>query len=366
MRVYDTSSTSAQAHLLKTIPARDVGWSITDVRIAPDQRSVAYSSWCEAIHLCLLDDNQDNQTPLVLDSMYDRNFCVFSFSFSHDSREIIGGASDGSVYIYDLIRGRAVQHGRQCHLEDVNAIAFMAGASDVFLSSGDDGIVRMWDRRCLIGGGESDWVPCCEFAGHQGGCTYIDPHPDGRHFLTNCKDQCIKLWDCRRPSSATDVTAARRLARQHGHYYDYRWELPRQRFDPIEQDASIMTYGGYHSVSSTLIRARFSPQFNTGGRYIICGSADGAALVYDVLSGEPVYQYLAHSAPTRDVHWHPYRQEIITSGWDGIHNLWVHRRVLDIDEKTKCVTERRNDFVKQGKEIKRARFISPRPRRGPF
>jgi len=31
----------------------------------------------------------------------DRRFCVFSIVFSHDGREIFGGANNGYIYIYD-------------------------------------------------------------------------------------------------------------------------------------------------------------------------------------------------------------------------------------------------------------------------
>ena len=31
----------------------------------------------------------------------DLQFCVFSVSFSSDSREILGGADDGCLYVYD-------------------------------------------------------------------------------------------------------------------------------------------------------------------------------------------------------------------------------------------------------------------------
>lgn len=34
-----------------------------------------------------------------------RRFCVFSLKFSNDGREILGGANDGYLYVYD----------RECH-----------------------------------------------------------------------------------------------------------------------------------------------------------------------------------------------------------------------------------------------------------
>lgn len=37
--------------------------------------------------------------------------------------------------------------------------------------------------------------------GHLEGITYIDTRGDGRYFISNGKDQTIKLWDIRKMSS---------------------------------------------------------------------------------------------------------------------------------------------------------------------
>jgi len=45
LRVYHTAEGKFQ--LLKTIQARDVGWSILDTAFSPDGNYVVYSSWSE-------------------------------------------------------------------------------------------------------------------------------------------------------------------------------------------------------------------------------------------------------------------------------------------------------------------------------
>lgn len=37
--------------------------------------------------------------------------------------------------------------------------------------------------------------------GHLEGITFIDSRGDGRHLISNSKDQSIKLWDIRKMSS---------------------------------------------------------------------------------------------------------------------------------------------------------------------
>ena len=75
-------------------------------------------------------------------------FCIFSMRFSQDGDEILCGAKDGYIYLYD--RGanrRSLKVG--AHEDDVNAVAFVDSATHILASAGDDGICKIWDRRSL-------------------------------------------------------------------------------------------------------------------------------------------------------------------------------------------------------------------------
>ena len=106
-------------------------------------------------------------------------FCVFSVKFSQDSRqvitgyyivmttllrEILGGANDGCLYVYD--REINQQTSRiQAHKDDINAVitqlrvgrykytitvcpqvSFLDDSTHLLASGGDDGLVMVWDR----------------------------------------------------------------------------------------------------------------------------------------------------------------------------------------------------------------------------
>ena len=96
----------------------------------------------------------------------------------------------------------------------------------------------------------------------------MNPYQDGWTVLTNSKDQRLKLWDIR---MFTKESAARRFERDVVESaWDYRWEEIPERYDSKivksrEDDTSVMTLAG-HTVSQTLIRARFSPDY-TQNRY---------------------------------------------------------------------------------------------------
>lgn len=82
----------------------------------------------------------------------------------------------------------------------------------------------MWDRRTLNDGRPK---PVGVLAGHMDGVTYIDSRGDGRHLISNSKDQSIKLWDIRRFSSEAAINNTLRAV--HEQTWDYRWqEVPKK------------------------------------------------------------------------------------------------------------------------------------------
>ena len=125
--------------------------------------------------------------------------------------------------------------------------------------------------------------------GHTEGITHIDSKGDGRYFISNCKDQTVKLWDIRRMSDASAAAAKIRERPLPVWNWDYRYmRFPGTGWDMKHpDDASLQTYSG-HLVDQTLIRAYFSPAATTGQRYIYSGSSDGVVAFWDVVSGKRV------------------------------------------------------------------------------
>ncbi|XP_043248552.1 DDB1- and CUL4-associated factor 11 isoform X1 [Colletes gigas] len=326
LRLYQTHD----GHFVKfkTIPARDVGWSILDTAFSPDGNYIVYSSWSEYLHLCAVYGEAEVQESLPL-CPEDRRFCVFSLVFSSDGREILGGANDGYLYVYDReCQQRAFRI--EGHDNDVNTVAFADNTSQILYSAGDDGLCKVWDRRTL---NESDPHPVGMLAGHMDGITYIDPRGDGRYLITNSKDQTIKLWDVRAFSDHNgELNTRKAVANQT---WDYRWQrVPKRLYkvrNMLEGDTSVMTYRG-HSVLQSLIRCHFSPSSITGQRYIYTGCAAGRVIIYDVLTGRIVSTLVGHKGCVRDVSWHPFHQEIVSTSWDGAIVRWRYAGKAAVDD----------------------------------
>ncbi|XP_018910864.2 DDB1- and CUL4-associated factor 11 isoform X2 [Bemisia tabaci] len=302
---------------ISTITGRDVSWSILDAVFSPDNNFIAYSSWCDSVHLVPLNKDPEDQISLSSCSG-ERRFCIFSLAYAADGQNIIGGANDGNIYICHLERDK---HTRiKAHSRDVNAVSYADDSSHILYSAGDDGLCKVWDTRTL---NENSPKPVGILAGHLDGITYIDSRQDRRHLITNSKDQSIKLWDIRIFSSADALNKTEKAISSHA--WDYRFQKAPKKFcknvKSLEGDSSVMTYRG-HSVLQTLIRCRFSPAFSTGQRYIYTGCASGQTVIYDALTGEIAAALTGHSACVRDVSWHPYRNELCSTAWDNIIMNW--------------------------------------------
>ncbi|XP_067389182.1 DDB1- and CUL4-associated factor 11 isoform X1 [Emydura macquarii macquarii] len=305
----------------KSVQARDVGWSVLDVTFTPDGGHFLYSSWSDYIHICNIYGDGDVHTALDL-RPEERRFAVFSLTVSSDGREVLGGANDGCVYVFDREQNKRTLK-LESHEDDVNAVAFADSSSHILFSGGDDAICKVWDRRTMR---EDDPKPVGVLAGHQDGITFIDSKGDARYLISNSKDQTIKLWDMRRFSGREGLEASRQAVTQQN--WDYRWQqVPKKawRKTKLPGDSSLMTYRG-HGVLHTLIRCRFSPPHSTGQRYIYSGCSTGKVVVYDLLSGQIIKKLTNHKACVRDVSWHPYEEKIVSSSWDGSLRLWQYRQ----------------------------------------
>ncbi|XP_030766143.1 DDB1- and CUL4-associated factor 11 isoform X2 [Sitophilus oryzae] len=327
IKLYDVKSSSYE--LYKTIRARDVGWSIIDVAFSPDGSNFVYSTWSSSLHMCPVRGSSDHQEPLSLVNT-SRRFCVFSVTYSSDGKELVCGTNDGCLYIYNMeVQSRILRI--PAHTSDINRVLFADNSSQIIYSGSDDGLVKVWDRRTLD---DRHVQPVGQLAGHMDGITYIDSKGDGRHLISNSKDQTIKLWDVRCFSNEKTVTKA--LCAVKNPPWDYRGQGVPKGFcqaNRLDGDTSIMTYKG-HVVAKTLIRARFSPAETTGQRYIYTGCGTGRVLIFDALTGKPVKQLKMHSTCVRDVSWHPTRNEILSSSWDGTVGRWTYCKTNSVD-KTK-------------------------------
>ncbi|PKY50398.1 WD40 repeat-like protein [Rhizophagus irregularis] len=326
VHIYDTTNPNVFKET-KTIVG-DGRWTITDANLSSDNQWLAYTSITPIVYLAKTDPNVDFQIPLDFSKRLSYNYGLWSIRFSNDSRELVGGASDSRIYVYD-IETRNVLLQLDGHDDDVNAVCFADDSSHILFSGSDDTYIKVWDRRSMRGGKESGVL-----VGHTEGITYVTAKGDGRYCLSNSKDQTMKLWDIRMMVSGERFENMQLEDYRQG--WDYRLNnYPGDRHFKHPQDVSVMTYRG-HSVLKTLIRCHFSPLSTTGQRYLYTGSEDGRVRIFsldgriiqslDVIeairnernrnTSRPIY---LHRPVTRDVSWHPHLPLMTSTSWSGPH-----------------------------------------------
>jgi WD repeat-containing protein 23 len=363
MQDVDAASTRLAPYLsVRGEPGR---WSITDCRMANNNKFLLYASLSPVLHFVGLALHHDTGTPFRDTLDFSKGcvwggFSLLSLRLSGDNREVLSGASDDCVYLYDLER-QLVTAKIKAHQDEVNAVTYLYPcATNLLVSGSDDTYIKLWDKRCHAS-------PALTLPGHTEGITCLASKGDGHYLLSNAKDQSLKLWDLRTlravtavnesvntaqsaccPSSvsttpdrcikevcglviqqmASDCSVTPVKRKCDGNIDDRPSKVSRTKWDyrmmnyphPIgatsePRDRSVTSCYG-HAVLRSLIRCDFSPVFSTGQRYLYTGSADGAVYIYD-LGGNLVQRLHASDAVVRDVSWHPYLPELYCVSFNG-------------------------------------------------
>ena len=242
---------------------------------------------------------------------------ISSLDFSRDATEIIG-ACDRSLFAYNRHLGSQTMSLKAPTSAEFSAVTYgTPGMKNSLLYAGDQaGVVSVWDHR------NNTNTPVMLFGGHRGPILHISSRGDGTFFISQANDRCIKLWDLRKPSCSDifDVLS--------GDVVSALGASP-----ILESERSLMTYRG-HTTDDGELRCHFSPMHTTGQSFIYTGSETGSCPIYDVLTGEVVWELIGHISPVPDVSWHPYEVSMLTTvAHDGLGRLWEHKPYIGPDYK---------------------------------
>ncbi|KAL5604372.1 hypothetical protein BROUX41_002344 [Berkeleyomyces rouxiae] len=362
IRLYDTNDMN-EWKIYKSYRYPYGNWTLTDATLSPDNRFIAYCTLGPLVALGPTSP-EDSGAPVTFDvstdggGVYSHNR-LYSMRFGPQGTELVCGASDGLLLLYDLERSKLIQAIEDAHGDDVNAVCYADPLNpNILLSGSDDSFIKLWDRRCMRSRNDARVL-----VGHNEGITYLDSREDMVHVLSNGKDQCMKLWDLRHTTSTHHCD---NQVPTRGGDYDYRMGRYRPpHFTPMGAfDTSLVTIGGRHRVMRSLIRCYFSPAGQTSGRYLVTGSADGQVYVFNLdgtvartidvaqatqpavsqLSDpEDLHSVLGWQTVVRDVAWHPTERAIVASAFNGPHemvgtlSMHIHGQGSQLDKNMKRV-----------------------------
>jgi Prp8 binding protein len=173
-------------------------------------------------------------------------------------------------------------------------------------TSGIDPIIRIWDIRQINSNGKLQQQSSSSSSsstleplyGHTDTVTCLSIHPDGTHLLSNSMDQTLIQWDIR-----PFVTSQQQSILPTYPIHQQQLKQPHPRH--------VKTFVGHqHSAEKGLLKCSWSAD----GTFVSAGSSDTNVHIWDVYTGQEIYNLPGHKGCVNTVTFHPTETTIIASG----------------------------------------------------
>jgi WD40 repeat protein len=275
---------------------------------------------------------------------------VSAAGFSPDNQLILDDSEDNTARLFDAQSGQQLQVFSG-HTAIVNDIAFSPDRKSI-LTGSDDKTARLWDTAT---GQEIQ-----KFVGHMGIVITVGFSPDGKQILTGSEDKTLRLWDIEtgqelnqwfleEPVTAFTADGAYAVGYSETGNANYVWDTrtltKTQRFSysgaPWRYATRFSSDGKYllaaygkEIVFSDVTSGQELQVFrghtdsikgldlSPNGKYILSGSADGTARLWDVKTGQELRRFSGHGGQVDVVAFSSDGQRILTSGFEGRVLLW--------------------------------------------
>ena len=234
-------------------------------------------------------------------------------SFSPDGLYAITGSFDTTARLWETESGREIRKF-EGHTESVNSVKFSPEGRFV-LTGSDDTTARLWEAK--------SGQELRRFEGHTESVSSVSFSPDGRYVLTGSWDHTARLWECRYGRQIINRKLFPLLARLQDSAGLVRNQAEVSGF--LRAAETEIERGNWQSAFRLAQKARQVPGFERSEHALelIARSGNaGKGWLSRLADAWQVRQFIGHTNNVTSVSFSPDGQYILTGSLDNTARLW--------------------------------------------
>ena len=280
--------------------------SISDISISPDSRFMVSGGLDRTVFIHELDSG------ILIHSLKGHSHWIASVTFSPDGRFIASGSWDDTVKIWDA-QNASLVHSIEAHDWDVRSVSFSPDGRFIASGSWGDGTVKIWDTK------NASLVNSLE--GYSGSITSLSYSSDSRFIAASGSfDNTIKVWNAQDASLILSLEGHTDNVTSVSFSPDGQLIASGSDDNTVKvwnaQDASLILSFERHTAS---VR---SVSFSPDGRFIASASFDNTVKIWNAQDASLILSLEGHTASVRSVSFSPDGRFIVSASFDNTVNIW--------------------------------------------
>ncbi|KAG9493470.1 hypothetical protein GDO78_001398 [Eleutherodactylus coqui] len=246
---------------------------------------------------------------------------VYELCWSRDDHHLLSASSDGTVRLWRIMDEASSSLKVLPHPSFVYTAKFHPASDHIAVTGCYDAVIRVWNVKVK----EVNGHLLQEFDGHKSFINSLCFDAEGLHMFSGDSSGLIIMWNTsiskssqQNPLEHWGIIKEIKESDMKGITVNYLEVHPNRRRLLIHtkdstlriMDLRILAAQKY--IGATNYREKLHSAFTPCGTFVIAGSEDGVAYVWNAETGDQVAKYteLSYTAPLRDVAFHPHEHMV--------------------------------------------------------